>query len=222
MKFVLVRPAYASNLGSAARALTTMGFHELVLVQPTADPNSERAKALATHAQKVLDDVKIFSTLTEALNGVELTLAASHRHRRIEKPIINSLDLKSWVQGKGKEIALVFGPESTGLNLTELKLCDGIVTIPTACSQPSLNLAQAIMILAYELSDKRDLMKPSHIQRKEKNIEKNEYLYLKNRLISTLEKLDLKPDRYIKKIGDFQANDMCLLHDVLNKIDAIY
>ncbi len=222
MKFILVRPAYSSNLGATARAMTTMGFSELVLVQPKADPNSERARALAKHAHEVLDNIKIFPTLKLAIEDCDLVVAASHRQRRIERTVIKSNQLSSWVKDKGRKTAIVFGTESTGLSIAELGHCDAIVTIPAACSQPSLNLAQAVMILAYELSDKTGLPKPAYLRKNEdRPLRESEYFVLKKRLLKTLEQLGVQPDRYLSKMGNIETNDMFLLHDVLSKVEKL-
>ncbi len=220
MKFILVRPAYASNLGAAARAMATMGFDELVLVNPIADHTSDRAKALATHAQHILDNIKIVHSIPEALENIDLAVAATHRHRKISKTVIQSNELKTWTKQHGKKPAVIFGPESTGLNLSDLKHCNAIVTIPAACSQPSLNLAQAIMIIAYELSETLGLKKPTYARKKEeRQIDSTEFQNLQKRSLTLLENLHLKPERYLARLGDASANDLNLLYDLLNKLE---
>lgn len=220
MKFILVRTVYSSNLGSTARALKTMGFQDLVLVQPEADPSHERARTLAIHSEDILDGVVICDSLQEALSDVDISVAATHRFRKTVKTIVSSRNLKTWLEDKGERVALVLGPESTGLNLKELSQCDAFVTIPTETSQPSLNLAQAVMVLAYELSNTQGQSKPARVRRREeREVKPGEFLVLKNRIIKILDQLNLDPAYYLSRFGELNRNDLCLLHDLTRRVD---
>ena len=222
--FILNRIAYGSNLGSTARAMKTMGFSDLRLVQPQAEICGPKSLALAKHATDILEGAKIYPELSKALAGFDFILGSSHRHRRIEKPVIDSHELYSWLDKRagGKEIktAMLFGPESTGLSLDELSLCDAIVTVPTKYSQPSLNLAQAVMVIAYELSKGLSLPAKPTKNPKLQSIENSEasFLVLRAKLEKKIEELDLNPERYLNALSHIDPKHFYLLHDLLKKI----
>lgn len=153
--FIMVNPAYPSNIGAAARALKAMGFNRLVVTNPVADLSNERVRKLGKHADDIIDRIEVFSDLKSALAGIDIAIAASHRVRRTEQFVLTSRDLSSYLTDRSEFIhraAIVVGPESTGLSNSDIELCDAVVQVPCANEQPSLNLAQAVMIIAYELS----------------------------------------------------------------------
>lgn len=154
IKFVLVEPAVPENIGASARALKTMGFDTLQLVNP-AEWKEGKARQVAHGSTDILDKAVIFNSLSEALAGSNFAVATSASARKIKKDIISSADLTSFLIAKSEHInsvALVFGREEYGLSNEELKLCDIVSAIPMKVGFPSLNLAQAVMIYAYELS----------------------------------------------------------------------
>jgi tRNA/rRNA methyltransferase len=150
--FVLVRPRSAGNVGAAARALKNMGFSELRLVEPGAR-DGRAAQAMAVHGRDVLERARGFATLAQALDGCTLTVGTTCRagpYREHARPIREAAaDLVRW--SASNRIALVFGPEDNGLSNREIGQCRQLVTIPAAAQYPSLNLAQAVIIVAYEL-----------------------------------------------------------------------
>jgi TrmH family RNA methyltransferase len=152
IRFVLVRPAAAANVGAAARALKNMGASELWLVAPRwTDPAA--ALRLAHGAHDVLHGARTVGTLAAAVadcRWVVGTTRRAGRRRAIE------WDPRRWARAvhdspARRPLAVVFGPEADGLAGAELRLCGDIVRIPAAAAQPSLNLAQAVLVLAYEL-----------------------------------------------------------------------
>lgn len=153
IRFVLFETTHPGNVGSVARALKTMGFDQLVLVNPTADWLGPDARALASGAQDVLHGARVVATLEEALDGCGLVLGASARHRRIGCPELDPRQCAAEVMDRAriKPAALVFGPERSGLANEQLDLCNAIVYIPANPAYSSLNLSQAVQILAYEL-----------------------------------------------------------------------
>ncbi|HEV2171379.1 MAG TPA: RNA methyltransferase [Candidatus Binatus sp.] len=150
--FVLYRPQTAGNIGAAARAIKNMGFDDLRLVAP-ATLKSREAAAMAVHADDVLAAAKIYPELTDALADCSIVVGTTSRRggyrsrARELRPVVRDLVA---LAGTNK-IALVFGREDHGLTNRELKLCNRLITIPTAPEYPSLNLAQAVMVVAYEL-----------------------------------------------------------------------
>jgi tRNA/rRNA methyltransferase len=151
--FVLVRPKSAGNIGSAARALKNMGFDDLRLVAPEASTKSNVAHAMAVHANDVLADAKVFATLGEALEDCQLTVGTTCRtgpYREAVLPLRESA-LELAEASAANRIAMIFGTEDTGLTNRELKFCQKLITIPTSPEYASINLAQAVILCAYEL-----------------------------------------------------------------------
>lgn len=151
--FVLVRPHYPENVGAAARAIKTQGFTSLALVKPgrLAAPEHEMALKMAVKSKDVLRAATRFETLAEAVSGADWVLATtSRRGMRVQQPREMAREAVERA-ARGERIAIVFGNEKTGLSEAELELCPRRVRIPMAADQPSINLAQATQIIAYEL-----------------------------------------------------------------------
>lgn len=152
--FVLSRPHYPENVGAAARAIKTMGFERLALVRPgrLAVPEHEMALKMAVKARDVLASVERYPTLAEAVAGIGIVVAATSR--RGMSGIRTLRDLAPELEraaAHGSSMAIVFGNEKTGLDEQELALAQIRLRIPMAADQPSLNLAQAVQLVAYEL-----------------------------------------------------------------------
>lgn len=153
IRVVLVGTQHPGNIGSAARALKTMGLSRLVLVAPERFPHPE-ALALAAGADDVLAAAGIHDTLAEAVADCRLVLGCTARSRRIALPEQSPREAAATLlaeAGAGAEVALVFGRERTGLENDELQLCHGAVHIQANPGYSSLNLAAAVQVLAYEL-----------------------------------------------------------------------
>jgi tRNA (cytidine32/uridine32-2'-O)-methyltransferase len=153
VRIVLVGTQHPGNIGSAARAMKTMGLSRLVLVEPSRFPHAE-ADALAAGADDVLAAATVHQDLADALADCSLVLGCTARSRRValaEQPpreaALRVLDNAR----SGGEIALVFGRERTGLTNDELQLCHGAVHIPANPEYSSLNLAAAVQVMSYEL-----------------------------------------------------------------------
>lgn len=158
IRFVLVEPSHAGNIGAAARALKNMGLRELVLVQPTPFMTDE-AYARAAGADDVLANAQVHATLDDALADCQLVIGTSARDRRIEWPALSPREAAARLLAEAtpaRPVALVFGRERTGLTNAELDRCQAYVTIPTDPSFASLNLAAAVQIMAYELAVARN------------------------------------------------------------------
>jgi tRNA (cytidine32/uridine32-2'-O)-methyltransferase len=153
IRIVLVGTQHPGNIGSAARALKTMGLSRLVLVAPERFPHAE-ADALAAGADDLLAAAQIHGSLAEALGDCRLVLGCTARSRRValaEQTPRDAAARALATAGEGGEVALVFGRERTGLTNEELQLCHGAVHIPANPDYSSLNLAAAVQVLAYEL-----------------------------------------------------------------------
>jgi TrmH family RNA methyltransferase len=151
---VLVRPRESGNVGMACRAMANMGLAELRLVEPAAELDGE-ARMFAVGAGHVLEGVERFDTLAAAVAPFRRVVGTtSARDRRLAVDVITPRRLPEMLAGEdapGTPTALVFGSEVGGLNRDELALCSPVVTVPCAPEQPTLNLAQSVLILAYEL-----------------------------------------------------------------------
>jgi TrmH family RNA methyltransferase len=153
IRFVLHAPMYTGNIGSVARAIKTMGFDELWLVNPPPEfPNNE-ARQMASGAQAVLAGARIAGSLAEAVAGCGLVIGASARYFRLGLPELDPRQCAAQALSAARvqPVALVFGPERSGLTNAEIDLCHAIVYIPANPEYSSLNLAQAVQVIAYEL-----------------------------------------------------------------------
>lgn len=150
IRFVLVRTSHPGNIGAAARAIRTMGFARLVLVAPHKFPHAE-ASAMAAGADDVLDNAVVVPSLAEAIADCSLVLGCTARRRGVSLPEIAPREGAAQAQAHAGEVAIVFGNERTGLENEELIRCHYAVHIPADPSYSSLNLAQAVQVLAYEL-----------------------------------------------------------------------
>ncbi len=152
--FVLVEPARPENVGAAARALKTMGFERLRLVNPC-DHLSPRARAVAHGSQDILERAELFPSLADAVADVGFVTGATAKRRTVREDYHDPPRLLELLRGKGDTVptaALVFGREESGLSNDELDLCHAASRIPMRSKYPSLNLGQAVMVYAYELS----------------------------------------------------------------------
>lgn len=153
VRFVLARTSHPGNIGSAARAIRTMGFWRLTLVGPYHYPDPQ-VNALAAGADDVLTHLIVAGSLAEAVAGCTRVYGLSARRRGINLP---ELDPRAAVReiapllAAKREVALLFGNERSGLDNEELSVCHAMVRIPSAEDFPSLNLAQAVQVMAWEL-----------------------------------------------------------------------
>jgi tRNA (cytidine32/uridine32-2'-O)-methyltransferase len=152
VRFVLVEPSHPGNIGGVARAMKNMGFSRLYLVAPAKFP-AEEATARAAGADDILRAATVVNHLDEALAGCTLVCGTTARDRSIEWPTMNPRGFSDQAiarVGSG-ELAVVFGRERSGLTNQELDRCHIRVAIPANLEFPSLNLACAVQIIAYEL-----------------------------------------------------------------------
>ncbi|TDK26144.1 RNA methyltransferase [Luteimonas aestuarii] len=153
IRIVLVGTQHPGNIGSAARAMKTMGLHRLALVAPERFPHPDAA-ALAAGAGDVLDAARVHATLADAVADCGHVIGCTARTRRIAMDEAGPRETATRVlaeAARGNEVALVFGRERTGLDNDELQLCHAAVTIPANPGYSSLNLAAAVQVLSYEL-----------------------------------------------------------------------
>jgi TrmH family RNA methyltransferase len=151
--FVLVRPHYPENVGATARAIKTMGFTRLVLVKPgkMALPEHVMARKMAVKSLDVLDGARCVATLAEAVEGVDWVLGTTSR-RGVTGVLVPRVAAARAITlaDEGRTTAIVFGNEKTGLGEQDLARCENLLRIPMAADQPSINLAQAAQLVAWE------------------------------------------------------------------------
>lgn len=152
-RIVLSHTSHPGNIGSAARAMKTMGFSKLYLVNPKEFP-SDVARSLASNADDLLDKAIVVSSMEQALSGTVLQVAMTARRRELVLPLQTPRQLAPELLANANsdgEIALVFGTEMSGLTIDEVRLCNRLATIPCNPEYSSLNLAQAVQVFCYEL-----------------------------------------------------------------------
>lgn len=152
IRIVLVGTQHPGNIGSAARAMKTMGLSNLVLVAPKRFPDPE-ALALAAGADDILARAQVVADLNEALAGCTYVLGTSARERTVVLPELSPRQAALELVGRSQHgaVALLFGPERTGLENDDLQLCHARVYIPCNPDYASLNLAAAVQVLSYEI-----------------------------------------------------------------------
>jgi TrmH family RNA methyltransferase len=147
---VLVRPSRAANVAAACRAMKNMGLRALWIVGSPAGLEAPEARGLAYGAWDVLDGARRGASLLEAVSESVAVVGTTGRDVPGALPP-RRLAAEAGARAGGGRLSLVFGPESTGLTRAEMDLCHALVHVPTDPAQPSLNLAQAVLLLAYEL-----------------------------------------------------------------------
>lgn len=151
IKIVLVATSHPGNIGATARAMKTMGLQHLCLVAPKTFPHPD-AQALASGAEDVLLNAMIYPSLEAAVADCQYVYGTTARPRDLTWPMLTPSAMATSIkQQLPAKIAIVFGRERTGLSNDELWLCQAGVMIPTSSAYRSLNLSQAVQIIAYEL-----------------------------------------------------------------------
>lgn len=162
---LLVRPQESGNVGAVARAMANTGLARLLLVEPAA-PIDSTARAFAVHAGAILDRAELFADLPAALAGFGRVVATTAARDRVwPQQLVTPRELPARLAADPPDTTtvLVFGPESSGLTNDELAHANLLVRIPAAAAQPTLNLAQAVLIVGYELFLARERPAPSGV-----------------------------------------------------------
>ncbi len=150
---VLNEPRYPENIGAAARAMKNMGFNQLLVVRPYRFDFEKIAKMATHEALEIVESLKTFEDIEEALAPFNYVVGTTARTGRLRRPNGSPRDMAEHIVPISQEnqIALLFGSEKWGLTNEDLKYCDYLVTIPTD-GFASINLAQSVMILCYEIA----------------------------------------------------------------------
>lgn len=221
LSIVLVSPARAENVGAAARAMKTMGFTEMRIVDSRV--HLEPAAGWVAHGSgDILQNVTCYQTLEEALHDVDFTVATTARSRARFHYYATPQELLPMLEEKSEWIshaALVFGREDSGLTNEELALADVLSGAPLAADYPSLNLGQAVMVYCYQLSSLR-LKIAQSITRSDEN----QLQALRQRAAALLENVGAADDRKLadwlqQRIGLLEQRDTAMLHRLLHDIE---
>lgn len=221
LHIVLVAPARPENVGAAARAMKTMGFTSLRIVDSEAHLQPA-ARWVAHGAGDILDGVQTFATLEQALADVDFTVATTARSRArfhyycTPQQLLGQLSKRSqWVN----QAALVFGREDSGLTNEELELADLLTGVPMQADYPSLNLGQAVMVYCYQLSELMNVSAPQEPVANEGQLKA-----LRQRAEGLLAALEVSDDQKLRdwlhqRLGVLQQRDTAMLHTLLHDIE---
>ncbi len=158
---ILVRPQLGQNIGKAARAMLNFGLTEMRLVAPRDGWPNPEAGPSASGADAVLNDAKLFETTADAIADCGLVYASTVRRRDLMVPVVGPEEMAREIHRTEGRTAILFGPERSGLATEDVAVASRIVTVPINPEFGSLNLAQAVILLAYEWSRGVDLAKPT-------------------------------------------------------------
>ncbi|TKB55340.1 tRNA/rRNA methyltransferase [Ferrimonas aestuarii] len=219
LNFILVSPARGENVGAVARAMNTMGFERLVVVNSEAHL-SEEASWVAHGSQHILTEAHTFGSLKEAVADLDLVIASTARKRGDKRSIHTPSQAVKQVEQLGhaaSKIGLVFGCEASGLSNDDLALADLLTTIPLANPYPSLNLAQAAMLYAYEFSQ-------LSLPEQETSAQPAQLSALKSRCITLVDELSLAENDPVRpwlqdKLALANQRDVAMAHTLLGDIE---
>ncbi|MEO1621190.1 MAG: TrmH family RNA methyltransferase [Cyanobacteria bacterium J06632_3] len=231
ISFILVEPGEPGNIGATARALNTMGFSDLRLVRPQADPLSGIAKAFAHGSEHLLQQAPTYATLDEALHDIDLACATTARHRNQKSHYVPVRSLPDVISQKGasiKRVAIVFGSERSGLSNQDIDSCDLITNIPQAKLQPSLNLSQAVMLYSFVLAEQQTQVQIKDQRLNTEQIPVEQYSHLKTSVKQLMNRVGIN-ERYqnyaVKALSRLAYEDLYLIQHirsfVQNKLDQL-
>lgn len=152
-QIILTRPQMGENIGAAARAMANFGLSQMNIINPRDGWPNVKAADMAGKALPILDDAVITNTAQEAVADCHVVFATTARDRTMKLPAVDAREAMTQALSasqQGKQVGVLFGPERTGLENDEVILADKVITIPVSETYPSLNLAQAVALVAYE------------------------------------------------------------------------
>ena len=151
--FVLVRPQMGENIGGAARAMWNFGLERMRLIAPRDGWPNPKAVAMSSGAARVLDQVQVHDTTIEALQDITYVFATTARSRDLTKPVVTPQQAMAQSRkmiADGQKVAVLFGPERAGLENDDIVRANAIISVPVNPAFASLNLAQCVLLTAYE------------------------------------------------------------------------
>ncbi|HCL6102119.1 tRNA/rRNA methyltransferase [Enterobacter cloacae subsp. cloacae] len=221
LSIVLVAPARAENIGAAARAMKTMGFTDLRIVDSAA--HLEPAARWVAHGSgDILDNITTYDTLADALHDISFTVATTARSRAKFHYYATPAELVPMLSEKSQwleKTALVFGREDSGLTNDELALADVLTGAPMVADYPSLNLGQAVMVYCYQLASLIQIPQPPAV-----GTDENQLAALRTRVDNLLMQLGVADDQKMadwlqQRLGRLEQRDTAMLHRLLHDIE---
>jgi tRNA/rRNA methyltransferase len=219
--FILHGPKVPGNVGASARAIKTMGFNKLRLVNPC-DYLSIESKMLAHASIEILQEAEVFENLSDALEGIDLSIATTAKNRDARVEFHLNTDLPAIIRSKGKSvesIGMVIGGEESGLSNDEIRMCDMASSIPLIQTYPSLNLSQAVMIFAYTLAELHTGEDTGRVS----PVRENEFKVMMDKSKVLLEKLEIDKtpalyNRILERMALLGEEDIHLILSVLGRL----
>lgn len=218
---ILVSPARPENIGAAARAMKTMGFSELRIVE--SDAWREPATRIVAHgAGDIIDNIQHYSSLSAALEDIDFSVATTARSRAKFRYYATPQQVETILREKQQwvnSMALVFGREDSGLTNEELAQVDLLTGIPMANDYPSLNLGQAVMVYCYQLASLTEVTSTVAAAADGRQLDA-----LRQRLAALLNRLNVADDEKLadwiqQRIGLLEQRDSAMLHRLLHDIE---
>ncbi len=224
IRFVLCRPSHPGNIGAAARAMKTMGFSDLRLVAPERYPAPE-AEWMATNAIDVLKNAKLQPTLQDAIKDCVAAFALSARPREWSPQVLDVRSAAARAMELDGPLAFVFGSEDAGLTNEEMFACQFLVHIPASREFSSLNLAQAVQVVAYELHLCADAALPFTRVEKPATVADIEGLYahleeaaMKSGFMTTESRLRERLRRLFSRVPRLEREEVNILRGLLKAL----
>jgi tRNA/rRNA methyltransferase len=224
IRIVLCRPSHPGNIGAAARAMKAMGLTDLRLVAPERYPAPE-AEWMATNAVDVLNSARIHQELKEALHDCVAAFALSARPREWSPQVLDVRSAAMRATGMQGDVAFVFGNEAAGLTNEEMFACQYLVHIPASREFSSLNLAQAVQVVAYELHMSVDVALPFARVEKQATVEDLEGLYqhleeaaVKSGFMTPTSRLRERWRRLFSRIPGMEREEVNILRGLLKAL----
>jgi len=215
ISFILYKPATPGNIGAAARAIKTMGFSDLRLIDPC-DHLAEEAKMFAHGSLDILKNARVFHGFEESISDLDFTIATTAKKRSAKEDYLEASKLSHFLNEKEpriKKAGIVFGTEESGLPNEIIASCDAASSIAMKTKYPSLNLGQAVMLYAYELAGLKS--EPG----KSENGDTESFPELKKRIAGILINIGIPEEmplhsRILERISHMNGGDINLLHSV--------
>ncbi|HIE50655.1 MAG TPA: TrmJ/YjtD family RNA methyltransferase [Armatimonadetes bacterium] len=232
IRIILVEPQEPGNIGATARAMKTMGLTGLTLVRPAPFAESKEATYMAHRAGEVLAAAQVTETLEEALKEVHYLVGTTHRRRSRVLPQVvpvREVAARIAVVSQNHTVGVLFGREDRGLPVSVLSRCHLCATIPAASREPSLNLAQAVMVVAYEIF-LASLGQPPPLPLDLPTVGEVEYLV--QRLVNLLVRLGFRPyvndpetfRQSVRRVfgrATLERRDIATLHEICQTIEGV-
>jgi len=221
--FILYKPAVPGNVGAAARAMNTMGFSQLRLIDPCEHLGKE-ARILAHGSTHILENAIVYDSYEEAIKDLDLVICTTAKERTAKHDYHSSREIRQLIEDKAEnldKVGILFGTEESGLPNRLILRSDLAMSIPMNTSYPSLNLGQSVMVVAYELSPLNYLAKPGQVLSKSGE----GWSELKSQVIQLLENVGIEKGsalhhRIIERLATAGANDIPLFLSVVKRVNG--